>query len=61
MLFVRAAARAERVYRAMRCRGFSGRLYCLANFPPNPANWVFAGLMAVSIIGLALLEWGKIL
>jgi cobalt/nickel transport system permease protein len=60
MLFVRAAARADRVYRAMRCRGFNGRLYCLADFPPNPANWFFAGLMAFSVIGLALLEWGKI-
>jgi cobalt/nickel transport system permease protein len=58
MLFVRAAARAERVYRAMRCRGFNGRLYCLAEFPPSPSNWVFAGFMAVVVIGLALLEWG---
>jgi cobalt/nickel transport system permease protein len=61
MLFVRAASRADRVYRAMRCRGFNGRLYCLADFPPHPSNWVFAGLMAISVIGLALLEWGKIL
>ena len=61
MLFVRAASRADRVYRAMRCRGFNGRLYCLADFPPHPLNWVFAGLMAISVIGLALLEWGKIL
>ena len=56
MLFVRAAARADRVYRAMRCRGFNGRLYCLADFPPHPSNWVFASLMTVSVIGLVLLE-----
>ncbi len=61
MLFVRAASRADRVYRAMRCRGFNGRLYCLADFPAHSSNWVFAGLMTVFVIGLALLEWGKIL
>ncbi|MFZ0242228.1 MAG: cobalt ECF transporter T component CbiQ [Desulfobacterales bacterium] len=61
MLFVRAAARADRVYRAMRCRGFNGRLYCLAEFPAHPANWVFAALMTVSVIALAFMEWGKIL
>lgn len=59
MLFVRAAARADRVYRAMRCRGFNGRLYCLADFPPRPANWVFAALMALSVFALTFLEWGN--
>jgi cobalt/nickel transport system permease protein len=61
MLFIRAAHRADRVYSAMRCRGFNGRLYCLADFPPHPSNWFFAGLMTVFVVGLALLEWGKIL
>jgi cobalt/nickel transport system permease protein len=61
MLFVRAASRADRVYRAMRCRGFNGRLYCLADFPPHLSNWIFAAIMTVSVIGLALLEWGDIL
>jgi cobalt/nickel transport system permease protein len=58
MLFVRAAARADRVYRAMRCRGFDGRFYCLAEFPAHPRNWIFAALMSLSIIGLVILEWG---
>jgi cobalt/nickel transport system permease protein len=61
MLFVRAASRADRVYRAMRCRGFSGRLFCLADFPPHLSNWIFAGIMTVSVVGLALLEWGNFL
>ncbi|MFZ0612482.1 MAG: cobalt ECF transporter T component CbiQ, partial [Desulfobacterales bacterium] len=61
MLFVRAAARADRVFRAMRCRGFNGRLYCLADFPPHPANWVFAALMALSVFALVFLEWGRLL
>lgn len=32
MLFVRASARAQRVYHAMKCRGFSGRFICLNEF-----------------------------
>ena len=39
MLFVRAASRADRVYRAMRCRGFNGRLYCcLLYTSPSPRD-----------------------
>ncbi len=57
MLFVRAASRADRVYRAMRCRGFNGRLYCLADFPPQMTNWVFAGVMAGVVLWLVFLEW----
>jgi cobalt/nickel transport system permease protein len=60
MLFVRAAHRAERVYSAMRCRGFNGRLYCLADFPAHRSNWFFAGLMTAIVIGLVLLEWGGV-
>lgn len=60
MLFVRAASRADRVYRAMRCRGFDGRLYCLADFPPRPSNWIFASIMTVAVTALALIEWGFI-
>jgi len=60
MLFVRAASRADRVYRAMRCRGFNGRLYCLAEFPPHRSNWVFAGIMTVAVTALVMIEWGMI-
>jgi cobalt/nickel transport system permease protein len=58
MLFVRAAARADRVYRAMRCRGFDGRFYCLAEFPAHPRNWIFAAVMSIGFVGLVLMEWG---
>ena len=57
MLFVRAASRAERVFRAMRCRGFNGRFYCLADFPPHPRNLVFALLMSAAICSLGVMEW----
>lgn len=57
MLFVRASHRADRVYRAMRCRGFSGRFYSLAEFPASPANWIFLGAVTVAVAGIICLEW----
>ena len=57
MLFVRAAARAERVHQAMRCRGFSGKFYSLQEFQINSASWAFAMMLTAIIVGLALMEW----
>lgn len=56
MLFVRSASRADRVDTAMRCRGFSGRFYCLTDFPRHWRNWVFGSLMMALILGIALME-----
>ncbi len=56
MLFVRASARAERVYQAMRCRGFRGKFYCLREFSISRADRIWAGFMSAGIIGLILLE-----
>lgn len=56
MLFVRAAERADQVYKAMRCRGFDGRFYCLADFPAHYRNWVFAALMTAAFSVLLFLE-----
>ncbi len=57
MLFVRATNRAERVFRAMQCRGFNGRYYCLSEFPVHSANWVFAAIMTILAVGLVIWEW----
>ena len=57
MLFVRAAARAERVHQAMRCRGFNGKFYSLQEFQTNATSWVFAMMMTTIMVGLALMEW----
>nr|WP_320193360.1 cobalt ECF transporter T component CbiQ [uncultured Desulfobacter sp.] len=56
MLFVRASARAQRVYNAMRCRGFSGRFICLHEFALSPTDgiWTFAVLTATA--GLIFME-----
>lgn len=56
MLFIRAANRAERVYRAMRCRGFSGRFYSLTEFQPTAGAWIFSAAMAVVSVGIIVLE-----
>ncbi len=57
MIFVRAAARAERVYQAMQCRGFKGRFYCLQPFAATPWNWVFSSVATVMILIMAFLNW----
>ena len=59
MLFVRAAARAERVHQAMLCRGFKGKFYSLQEFQASSASLIFAILMMAVIIGLALMEWSN--
>ncbi|NNG01749.1 MAG: cobalt ECF transporter T component CbiQ [Desulfobacteraceae bacterium] len=57
MLFIRAAQRAERVYQAMRCRGFKGRFFTIADFPASPNNFMFSLLMAIFAAGLILMEF----
>jgi cobalt/nickel transport system permease protein len=57
MLFVRAVNRADRVYCAMRCRGFKRKFYCLHDFPSSPRNRIFAALMVFQAAVLAALEW----
>jgi cobalt/nickel transport system permease protein len=57
MLFLRAADRAQRVHRAMRCRGFQGRFHSLYRFRARRSDWIGASLMTGAILGLIYLEW----
>lgn len=57
MLFVRAAARADRVHQAMLCRGFQGRFHTMARFPRHAGNRLFLVLTTSAMLGLAWLEW----
>lgn len=59
MLFVRAAARAERVHQAMLCRGFKRKFYCLQEFKTGTAGHIFSALMLMVVAGLILLEHTK--
>ena len=59
MLFVRASARAERVYQAMICRGFSGKFHTLQDFTFTgyDLGWAFA--LGSGLIIMGYLEWIK--
>lgn len=57
MLFVRAAARAERVHQAMLCRGFQGRFHTMARFPKHAGNRLFLVVTTSVMLGLVWLEW----
>ena len=41
MLLIRASERADRVYNAMRCRGFKGTYYSLTEFRADRRSWIF--------------------
>jgi cobalt/nickel transport system permease protein len=56
MLFIRAAARADRVYRAMKCRGFKGRFYSLAEFRFTRSSLIFSILTTLGLFFMILLE-----
>lgn len=60
MLFVRASVRGERVYQAMCCRGFNGRLYILHDFKASVTDWIFLSGSALLITTLGILEWGML-
>jgi cobalt/nickel transport system permease protein len=49
MLFVRSSTRGEQVYRAMKCRGFSGKFHTLQTYTPNWKNLFFSLTMVVII------------
>lgn len=60
MLLVRATLRADRVYKAMLCRGFRRKFYCLYEFNSGRIEWVFAILMFGIIVCLIYFEWLRI-
>jgi cobalt/nickel transport system permease protein len=52
MLLVRGDERAQRVYHAMRCRGFDGRMRSLSPFRPRYADVYFFAAVAISSIAI---------
>ena len=57
MLFVRSAARADRVARAMRLRGFSGRFRSLRTFAFTRTDGLWTALFLAGLAGLLVLEF----
>ncbi len=59
MLLVRSCDRAQRVHRAMLCRGFRGNLYSLSEFSLRTTDVISLILMLAFILALGVLEWTK--
>jgi len=57
MLFVRSSLRADRVYKAMLCRGFKNKFYCLQEFSAGCKEWIFITATGIFTGMLAYLEW----
>jgi cobalt/nickel transport system permease protein len=57
MLFVRASLRAERVYKAMLCRGFSGKFHSLQEFSFSRTDAIGAACITTALFGVGLVEW----
>lgn len=53
-LFLRAFERGERVYLAMRSRGYTGRLPVIGHRRATPAHWATAALLPLAAAGVAL-------
>jgi cobalt/nickel transport system permease protein len=56
MLFVRAIDRAERVRRAMICRGFKRKFYSLQDFKAGAGSVIFLIFISAAVLGIAALE-----
>jgi len=59
MLLVRSTIRADRVYKAMLCRGFKGKFYCLHEFASGRQEWMFAIAMAGIVLFFIYVELFK--
>jgi cobalt/nickel transport system permease protein len=56
MLLIRASERADRVYNAMRCRGFKGKYYSLTGFRADVKSWLFVTILFGLTAGIILME-----
>lgn len=61
MLFLRSSLRAEQVHKAMVCRGFHGRFFCLEKMTFRRQDGWWAGGFFAVIFTVVLLEWQTIL
>jgi len=57
MLLIRSFDRADRIRKAMICRGFHGKFYLLSHFELNRSDMVMLVFMMLVISGMAALQW----
>lgn len=56
-LLVRSYDRAERIHKAMLCRGFTGRYYASTPFSVKARDLLYLSVMLTIIFGLVFLQW----
>ncbi|MDA5558557.1 cobalt ECF transporter T component CbiQ [Shimia sp. MMG029] len=56
MMLVRAIERSERILGAMKCRGFSGRLFLLQEYSLHRRDYVFAATLSALCVALLYLD-----
>ncbi|MDY7033083.1 MAG: cobalt ECF transporter T component CbiQ [Thermodesulfobacteriota bacterium] len=61
ILLLRSYDRSQRVYDAMLCRGFKGKFWMLDHFELKKSDMVSGSVMTLYIIGLVILQWGRII
>ena len=61
MLLVRSYDRAERIHKAMLCRGFRGKYHTLSQFSVTRGDVAYFMIMVSVILGMALIQWKAIL
>ena len=60
VLLVGSYSRAEAVYAAMLCRGFSGKFYSMDDFEIRGRDLLFGGAMLAALLLVALLQWSSL-
>lgn len=60
MMLVRALERSERILRAMRCRGFSGRFFLESDWRLRTSDFAFSVVFTTLIAGLIYLEAARV-
>jgi cobalt/nickel transport system permease protein len=61
MLLVRSYDRAERIHKAMLCRGFLGKYHTLSQFSITRVDVAYLSIMVSIILGMVLIQWEAIL
>ena len=57
MLLLKSYDRAERIYKAMLCRGFKGHYYILDHFSLTKVDIAIGSIMFLFIMGMILCQW----
>lgn len=61
MMLIRSLERSERIMKAMKCRGFDGRLHMIDDMRMGRVDMQYAGIVSVLMVGLVFAEVGHVL